>query len=90
MDRVWNDTSRSFHFLPLPIENPFARGNSTCKNSPLDFPSIRVYIVGMRYLILLCIGLVIAAKVAAHVGAGLKARMEHSFQMEAEKVAIDP
>lgn len=59
-------------------------------NRPLDFPVFLTYIVGMRYLILLCIGLVIAAKVAAHVGAGLKARMEHSFQLQAEKVAIDP
>lgn len=90
MDRVWNDTSRSFHFLPLPIENPFARGNSTCKNRTLDFPSLRVYIVGMRYFIFLCISLVIAAKVAAYVGHSLSARMEKVLQIQEERIAIEP
>ena len=44
----------------------------------------------MRYFIFLCIGLVIAAKVAAHVGHELKARMENVMRIESERVAIDP
>ena len=49
-----------------------------------------MYIVGMKYLILLCIALVIAAKVAAQVGQSLSVRMERVMKMESEKVAIDP
>ena len=59
-------------------------------NRPLDFPVFLTYIVDMRYLILLCIGLVIAAKVAAHVGHSLSVRMEKAMRIQEERIAIDP
>lgn len=59
-------------------------------NRPLDFLVVLTYIVGMRYLILLCISLAIAAKVAAYVGHSLSVRMEKIMQIQEERLAIDP